>query len=50
MEVELMRVDELIEYRYNAKSHHENGDRKLTKKEQTIVERVKRTWYNRDNK
>lgn len=30
--------------------HNENGDRKLTKKEQTIVERVKRTWYNRNNK
>ena len=30
--------------------HNEKGDRDLTKKERKIVDRIKKTWYNKRNK
>lgn len=30
--------------------HNEKGDRNLTRKEREIVDRIKKTWYNKRNK
>lgn len=42
--------ERIIPHVHKGYIHNENGDRKLTKKEQMIVERVKKTWYNRGDK
>lgn len=31
-------------------NHNENGDRKLTKEEQKLIESIKKKWYNKNSK